>query len=172
MSEVVQELASKTAMASTGGGAKAIERHTAKGKLLVRDRINLLIDKGTAFLELSALAGHDLYKPDVVHSGGIITGIGRVNGTECIIVANDATVKAGSYYPITVKKHVRAQEIARENRLPCIYLVDSGGANLPRQAEVFPDKDHFGRIFFNQANMSARGIAQVYRSMIYFSGPV
>lgn len=161
MTAIVNELAAKTAVACAGGGSKAVERHTAKGKLLARQRIELLIDPGTAFLELSALAGHELYAPDVVHAGGIITGIGRINGTECVIVANDATVKAGSYYPITVKKHLRAQEIAQENHLPCVYLVDSGGANLPRQSDVFPDKEHFGRIFYNQANMSAKGIAQV-----------
>lgn len=120
-----------------------------------------LLDKNSPFLELSPLAGHELYEKEVVASGGIITGIGRVMGTECVIVANDATVKGGTYYPITVKKHLRAQEIAQENRLPCIYLVDSGGANLPRQSEVFPDKLHFGRIFYNQANMSALGITQV-----------
>lgn len=120
-----------------------------------------MLDKNSPFLELSTLAGHELYGKEVVASGGIVTGIGRVMGTECVIVANDATVKGGSYYPITIKKHLRAQEIAQENRLPCIYLVDSGGANLPRQAEVFPDKLHFGRIFYNQANMSAQGITQV-----------
>lgn len=120
-----------------------------------------MLDKNSPFLELSPLAGHELYENEVVASGGIVTGIGRVMGTECVIVANDATVKGGTYYPITVKKHLRAQEIAQENRLPCIYLVDSGGANLPRQADVFPDKLHFGRIFYNQANMSALGITQV-----------
>lgn len=161
MTTIVNELTAKTAEACAGGGAKAVERHTAKGKLLARQRIELLIDPGTAFLELSALAGNGLYAPDVVHAGGIVTGIGRINGTECVIVANDATVKAGSYYPITVKKHLRAQQIAQENHLPCVYLVDSGGANLPRQSDVFPDKEHFGRIFYNQANMSANGIAQV-----------
>lgn len=161
MTGLVEKLRSVTANVLTGGGAKAIERHTSKGKLLARDRIDLLLDPGSAFLELSPLAGHELYGSEVVNSGGIVTGIGRVQGTECVIVANDATVKGGSYYPITVKKHLRAQEIARENRLPCIYLVDSGGANLPRQADVFPDKLHFGRIFYNQANLSAAGIAQV-----------
>lgn len=161
MSTLVDELTSKTATVLAGGGAKAVERHTSKGKLLARDRIDLLIDQSTAFLELSTLAGNGLYAPDEVHAGGIVTGIGRVSGAECVIVANDATVKAGSYYPITVKKHLRAQEIAQENRLPCIYLVDSGGANLPRQAEVFPDREHFGRIFYNQANMSRKGIPQV-----------
>lgn len=161
MNGLVHNLRTITANVLTGGGAKAIERHTSKGKLLARQRIDLLLDKGTAFLELSPLAGHELYGSETVNSGGIVTGIGRVQGTECVIVANDATVKGGSYYPITVKKHLRAQEIARENRLPCIYLVDSGGANLPRQADVFPDKLHFGRIFYNQANLSAQGIAQV-----------
>lgn len=161
MTGLVDQLRKVTANVLTGGGAKAIERHTAKGKLLARQRIDLLLDRGSAFLELSPLAGHELYGSEVVNSGGIVTGIGRVQGTECVIVANDATVKGGSYYPITVKKHLRAQEIARENRLPCIYLVDSGGANLPRQADVFPDKLHFGRIFYNQANLSAAGIAQV-----------
>ncbi|KAL7010520.1 hypothetical protein ACKWTF_016286 [Chironomus riparius] len=140
---------------------KAIDRHLSKNKLLVRDRINKLVDPNSPFLELSQLAGYEMYGNDVVNSGGIVAGIGRVSGQLAMIVGNDATVKGGSYYPITVKKHLRAQEIAQENRLPCIYLVDSGGANLPRQAEVFPDKQHFGRIFFNQANMSAMGIAQI-----------
>ncbi|XP_017106722.2 probable methylcrotonoyl-CoA carboxylase beta chain, mitochondrial [Drosophila bipectinata] len=161
MGKLVSELRNFTSQVLTGGGQKAIDRHTARGKLLARDRINLLLDKGSPFLELSALAGHELYGEEVVNSGGIVTGIGRVCGTECVVVANDATVKGGSYYPITVKKHLRAQEIAQENRLPCIYLVDSGGANLPRQADVFPDKLHFGRIFYNQANMSAQGIPQI-----------
>ncbi|KAH8319637.1 hypothetical protein KR074_002815 [Drosophila pseudoananassae] len=161
MGKLVSELRNFTSQVLTGGGQKAIDRHTARGKLLARDRINLLLDKGSPFLELSALAGHELYGEEVVNSGGIVTGIGRVCGTECVVVANDATVKGGSYYPITVKKHLRAQEIAQENRLPCIYLVDSGGANLPRQADVFPDKLHFGRIFYNQANLSAQGIPQI-----------
>lgn len=161
MTRLVDTLKNVTENVMTGGGQKAIERHTSKGKLLARQRIDILLDKGSAFLELSPLAGHELYGKEVVNSGGIVTGIGRIKGTECVIVANDATVKGGSYYPITVKKHLRAQEIAQENRLPCIYLVDSGGANLPRQAEVFPDKLHFGRIFYNQANMSGQGIAQV-----------
>jgi 3-methylcrotonyl-CoA carboxylase beta subunit len=139
----------------------AIKRHTSKGKLLVRDRINKLVDPGSPFLELSQLAGYEMYGKEQVNSGGIITGIGKVSGQLTMIVGNDATVKGGSYYPITVKKHLRAQEVAMENRLPCIYLVDSGGANLPRQAEVFPDKEHFGRIFFNQANLSSKGIAQI-----------
>ncbi|XP_030561034.1 probable methylcrotonoyl-CoA carboxylase beta chain, mitochondrial [Drosophila novamexicana] len=161
MSKLVAQLRQLTSQVLTGGGAKAIERHTSRGKLLARERINLLLDKGSPFLELSTLAGHELYGDELVNSGGIVTGVGRVCGTECVVVANDATVKGGSYYPITVKKHLRAQEIAQENRLPCIYLVDSGGANLPRQAEVFPDKLHFGRIFYNQANMSAQGIPQI-----------
>ncbi|XP_017050368.1 probable methylcrotonoyl-CoA carboxylase beta chain, mitochondrial [Drosophila ficusphila] len=161
MGKLVGELRNFTSQVLKGGGQKAIERHTSRGKLLARDRINLLLDKGSPFLELSALAGHELYGEEVVNSGGIVTGVGRVCGTECVVVANDATVKGGSYYPITVKKHLRAQEIAQENRLPCIYLVDSGGANLPRQADVFPDKLHFGRIFYNQANMSAQGIPQI-----------
>lgn len=139
----------------------AIKRHLSKNKLLVRDRINKLLDPDSPFLELSQLAGYEMYGKEQVNSGGIVTGIGRVSGQLAMIIGNDATVKGGSYYPITVKKHLRAQEIAQENRLPCIYLVDSGGANLPRQAEVFPDKGHFGRIFYNQANMSALGIAQI-----------
>lgn len=161
MKVLIDELKQITKNVLAGGGPKAIERHTSKGKLLARDRINLLLDKGSAFLELSPLAGYGLYGEEVVNSGGIVTGIGRVHGVECVVVANDATVKGGSYYPITVKKHLRAQEIAQENRLPCIYLVDSGGANLPRQDEVFPDKMHFGRIFFNQARMSSLGIPQI-----------
>ncbi|KAK4885004.1 hypothetical protein RN001_001275 [Aquatica leii] len=144
-----------------GGGNKAIKRHTSKGKLLVRDRITLLLDNDSAFLELSTFAGFEMYGKDKINAGGIITGIGKIFGIDCMVVANDATVKGGTYYPITVKKHLRAQEIAQENRLPCIYLVDSGGANLPNQAEVFPDKNHFGRIFYNQANMSGEGIAQI-----------
>lgn len=143
-----------------GGGEKAQERHTSRGKLLPRERINRLLDLGSPFLELSALAAHGVYDEDVP-CAGLIAGIGRVEGVECMIIANDATVKGGSYYPLTVKKHLRAQTIAQQNRLPCIYLVDSGGANLPRQDEVFPDREHFGRIFFNQANMSAQGIAQI-----------
>ncbi|CAO1426365.1 unnamed protein product [Diamesa serratosioi] len=143
------------------GDEVAISRHTGKGKMLARQRIGQLLDAGSPFMELSQLAGYELYGKEVVNSGGLVTGIGKVSGQLVMIVANDATVKGGSYYPITVKKHLRAQEIAQENRLPCIYLVDSGGANLPRQADVFPDKNHFGRIFFNQANMSAQGIAQI-----------
>jgi len=143
-----------------GGGEGSQQRHLARGKLLPRERVNALLDPGSAFLELSQLAAWEVYGEDVA-AAGIITGIGRVAGQECMIVANDATVKGGSYYPLTVKKHLRAQTIAQENNLPCIYLVDSGGANLPRQDEVFPDREHFGRIFFNQANMSSEGIAQI-----------
>jgi len=145
---------------SKGGDAPAREKHIARGKLLARERIDRLIDPGSAFLELSPLAAHDMYG-DTIAAAGIVTGIGRVSGVECVIVANDATVKGGTYFPVTVKKHLRAQEIAQQNRLPCIYLVDSGGANLPNQDEVFPDREHFGRIFFNQANMSAQGIPQI-----------
>jgi len=143
-----------------GGGEAAQARHVARGKLLPRQRIDVLLDPGSAFLEVGLLAAHEVY-PEQVAAAGLITGIGRVSGVECMIIANDATVKGGSYYPLTVKKHLRAQEIAQHNRLPCLYLVDSGGANLPRQDEVFPDREHFGRIFFNQANMSAQGIAQI-----------
>jgi acetyl-CoA carboxylase carboxyltransferase component len=143
-----------------GGGPALVKRHTARGKLFVRERIERLLDPGTAFLELSPLAAHELYEDDAP-CAGLVTGVGRVQGRHVMVVANDATVKGGTYYPMTVKKHVRAQEIALENRLPCVYLVDSGGAFLPLQAEVFPDRDHFGRIFYNQARMSALGIPQV-----------
>jgi len=143
-----------------GGGPKAQERHTSRGKLLVRDRIDHLLDLSSPFLEVAQLAAHEVYGEDVP-AAGVVAGIGRVEGVECMIIANDATVKGGTYYPHTVKKHLRAQAIAKENRLPCIYLVDSGGANLPRQDEVFPDREHFGRIFFNQATMSAQGIPQI-----------
>src|SRR6185436_7416933 len=143
-----------------GGGEAARTKHLSRGKLLPRDRIRCLIDAGAAFLEFSQLAAYDVYDDDVP-AAGIITGVGRVAGRECVIVANDATVKGGTYFPVTVKKHLRAQEIARQNNLPCIYLVDSGGANLPNQDEVFPDRDHFGRIFYNQATMSAAGIPQI-----------
>ncbi len=160
MAALVADLKAKIAEIAEGGPRHARERHRGRGKLLVRERIDLLLDPGAPFLELSQLAGYGLYE-DAVPAAGIITGIGRVSGIECMIVANDATVKGGSYYPVTVKKHLRAQEIAEENRLPCIYLVDSGGANLPRQDEVFPDKNHFGRIFYNQARMSAKGIPQI-----------
>ncbi len=156
----VGDLHARIAEAALGGGEAAREKHTARGKLLPRDRIALLLDPGSPFLEFSQLAALDMYGNDAP-SAGVITGIGRVSGSECVIVCNDATVKGGTYFPMTVKKHLRAQEIARENRLPCIYLVDSGGANLPNQDEVFPDREHFGRIFYNQANMSAQGIAQI-----------
>lgn len=161
MKNLVAELKSVAQRVVQGGGERAKLRHASKGKLFVRDRINLLLDPGSPFLELSQLAGHDMYGDDIVPAGGIITGIGRVAGLECMVVANDATVKGGTYYPMTVKKQLRAQEIALENRLPCIYLVDSGGANLPCQADVFPDRNHFGRSFYNQAIMSAQGIAQI-----------
>ncbi|MDQ3475989.1 MAG: methylcrotonoyl-CoA carboxylase, partial [Actinomycetota bacterium] len=154
------DLADQLAAVAGGGGEKARVRHIARGKLLPRDRVDALVDPASAFLELSPLAAHALYDGDAP-SAGIITGVGRVSGRECVIVANDATVKGGTYYPVTVKKHLRAQEIARENRLPCIYLVDSGGANLPNQDDVFPDREHFGRIFFNQATLSAAGIPQI-----------
>jgi acetyl-CoA carboxylase carboxyltransferase component len=160
MTELVADLRRRLESVREGGGARQIERHRALGKLVVRDRITRLVDPGTAFLELSALAASGMYDDDAP-AAGIVTGIGRVSGREVVIVANDATVKGGTYYPITVKKHVRAQQIAQDNRLPCVYLVDSGGAFLPLQAEVFPDRDHFGRIFFNQARMSALRIPQV-----------
>lgn len=160
MLENVQDLRALLGRVHEGGGAAAQAKHTARGKLLVRERINRLLDSGSPFLEVSALAAHDVYGEDVA-AAGVVAGIGRVEGVECMIVGNDATVKGGSYYPLTVKKHLRAQTIAQQNRLPCIYLVDSGGANLPRQDEVFPDREHFGRIFFNQANMSAQGIPQI-----------
>lgn len=161
MQNLVDKLRKRVGVIVQGGGEKAVARHTSRGKMVARDRIQRLLDPGSAFLELSQLAAYKLYGDEDVPAGGIITGIGRVRGRECIVVANDATVKGGTYYPVTVKKHLRAQEIARENRLPCIYLVDSGGANLPRQSEVFPDRDHFGRIFYNQATLSSQGIAQI-----------
>ncbi|MEQ1597721.1 MAG: carboxyl transferase domain-containing protein [Casimicrobium sp.] len=154
------ELWAKVAEAALGGNAKSRERHTSRGKLLPRERVERLLDPGSPFLEIGQLAACDLYEGEIP-GAGLITGIGRVSGRQCMIVCNDATVKGGTYYPMTVKKHLRAQEIAEANRLPCIYLVDSGGANLPHQDEVFPDRDHFGRIFFNQANMSAKGIPQI-----------
>ena len=156
----LNELRDKLLTVTLGGGEKAVEKHRNRNKMLARERINQLCDPGTPFLELSPLAGYELYN-EKVPSGGVVTGIGIVSGVHCMIVANDATVKGGTYFPITVKKHLRAQEIAMDNRLPCIYLVDSGGAFLPKQDEVFPDKEHFGRIFFNQANMSSRGIPQI-----------
>ncbi len=154
------ELWAKVAQAALGGNEKSRERHTSRGKLLPRERVERLLDPGSPFLEIGQLAANGLYD-DEVPGAGLICGIGRVSGRQCMIVCNDATVKGGTYYPLTVKKHLRAQEIAMENRLPCIYLVDSGGANLPHQDEVFPDRDHFGRIFFNQANMSAKQIPQI-----------
>ena len=160
MRVLVDDLHGEVARVELGGGEVAVARHLSRGKLLPRERIHGLLDPGSPFLELSQLAAHDLYGGGIA-SAGIITGVGRVAGRECVVVCNDATVKGGTYYPITVKKHLRAQEIAQQNQLPCIYLVDSGGANLPNQAEVFPDRDHFGRIFFNQAQMSAAGIAQI-----------
>jgi 3-methylcrotonyl-CoA carboxylase beta subunit len=160
MRGLVADLEAQLARVSLGGDAAARERHAARGKLLPRERVRLLLDPGAPFLELSPLAAFGVYGEDVP-AGGIITGIGPVMGRLCVIVVNDATVKGGTYYPVTVKKHLRAQEIARENRLPCIYLVDSGGANLPNQDEVFPDRDHFGRIFYNQATLSAAGIPQI-----------
>ncbi len=160
MEALVAELRKRTAQVARGGGEKALERHRSRGKLTARERIDRLVDPGAAFLELSALAAWDVYDGDAP-GAGIVTGIGVVEGQECVIVANDATVKGGSYYPLTVKKHLRAQEIAEQNHLPCLYLVDSGGAFLPLQAEVFPDRDHFGRIFYNQARMSALGIPQI-----------
>ncbi|PWC76732.1 carboxyl transferase domain-containing protein [Azospirillum sp. TSH64] len=160
MQALVDDLRRKVAAIQQGGGAKARDKHLARGKLLPRERIRQLLDVGSPFLELSQLAADGVYAEDIP-SAGIIAGIGSVAGQECMIVANDATVKGGTYYPLTVKKHLRAQEIAQQNNLPCIYLVDSGGANLPNQDEVFPDRDHFGRIFYNQANMSAEGIPQI-----------
>ncbi|MFG6486480.1 carboxyl transferase domain-containing protein [Roseateles sp. BYS78W] len=160
MRGLIDDLNAKLAQIAQGGGEAARAKHTARGKLLPRDRVEMLLDPGTPFLELAPLAGLNLYD-NAAPGGGVVAGIGRVSGVECVIVCNDATVKGGTYYPITVKKHLRAQEIAAQNRLPCIYLVDSGGANLPNQDEVFPDRDHFGRIFFNQANLSAQGIPQI-----------
>ncbi|HEX4762845.1 MAG TPA: carboxyl transferase domain-containing protein, partial [Usitatibacter sp.] len=157
---LAEDLRKQVSQVAEGGGPDAQKKHTARGKLLPRDRVRALLDPGTPFLELSQLAGHGMYDGDAP-SAGIVTGIGRVEGREVVIVANDATVKGGTYYPMTVKKHLRAQEIAAQNGLPCIYLVDSGGAFLPLQDEVFPDKEHFGRIFYNQANLSAAGIPQV-----------
>ncbi|MBC9208341.1 methylcrotonoyl-CoA carboxylase [Roseomonas aerophila] len=160
MRALVDDLRQRAERVREGGGAAAREKHLARGKLLPRDRVRALIDPASPFLEIGQLAAQGLYQ-DEVPSAGLIAGIGRVAGRECMIVANDATVKGGTYFPLTVKKHLRAQEIAEQNRLPCLYLVDSGGANLPNQDEVFPDRDHFGRIFFNQAQMSAKGIPQI-----------
>jgi 3-methylcrotonyl-CoA carboxylase beta subunit len=165
MRALVDDLNVKVNKAALGGGDAARAKHTARGKLLPRDRVQMLLDPGTPFLELSPLAAYGMYPDkdgsDSAPCAGVITGIGRVSGIDCMIVCNDATVKGGTYYPLTVKKHLRAQEVALQNKMPCIYLVDSGGANLPNQDEVFPDRDHFGRIFFNQATMSAEGIAQI-----------
>ncbi|MDQ6868377.1 MAG: methylcrotonoyl-CoA carboxylase [Pseudomonadota bacterium] len=160
MQGLVGDLRAKVALIAQGGGAKARERHIARGKLLPRDRVAALIDPGTPFLEFSQFAAYEVYT-GTVPAAGLISGVGRIGGQECVVIANDATVKGGTYYPLTVKKHLRAQEIAQENYLPCIYLVDSGGAHLPSQDEVFPDRDHFGRIFYNQARMSAAGIPQI-----------
>jgi len=160
MESLVAELRERSAQVALGGGEKATERHRSRGKLTARERIDRLVDPGGAFLELGALAAWDVYEGQAP-AAGIVTGVGVVQGRECVIVANDATVKGGSYFPLTVKKHLRAQEVAEQNRLPCLYLVDSGGAFLPLQDEVFPDRDHFGRIFFNQARMSAKGIPQI-----------
>lgn len=160
MAAIISDLRQKVAQIAQGGSEKARKKHLEQGKLLARERLNQLLDPGTPFLELSQLAGYELYD-DEIPAAGLITGIGHVSEQECMIVINDATVKGGTYYPITVKKHLRAQEIAAANHLPCIYLVDSGGAFLPKQDEVFPDRDHFGRIFFNQATMSAQGIPQI-----------
>jgi 3-methylcrotonyl-CoA carboxylase beta subunit len=161
MLALVDDLREKVAQVAQGGGERARAKHLGRGKLLPRDRIESLIDAGSPFLEIGQLAGFEMYGDDNIAAGGLITGIGRIRGHECMVVANDATVKGGTYYPITVKKHLRAQAIAAENNLPCVYLVDSGGAHLPSQQDVFPDRDHFGRIFYNQANMSARGIPQI-----------
>lgn len=160
MAKAIATIEEAVRLAAAGGGESARERHVSRGKLLPRDRIASLVDPGTPFLEIGATAAHDMYNGDAP-GAGLIAGIGRVSGRECVVVCNDPTVKGGTYYPMTVKKHLRAQEIAAENRLPCVYLVDSGGANLPNQDEVFPDRDHFGRIFYNQANMSAAGIPQI-----------
>jgi 3-methylcrotonyl-CoA carboxylase beta subunit len=160
MRALIVELEHRRAEAAQGGPPRARERHVARGKLLPRERVMTLIDAGSPFLELSPLAANGMYE-DAIHAAGIITGIGRIGGREGVIVCNDSTIKGGTYYPMTVKKHLRAQEVARENRLPCIYLVDSGGANLPHWTEVFPDRDHFGRIFYNQATLSAAGVAQI-----------
>ncbi|MDH3580598.1 MAG: methylcrotonoyl-CoA carboxylase, partial [Hyphomicrobiales bacterium] len=160
MCGLIDDLQARRDEAAQGGPEKARERHVARGKLLPRERVMRLIDPGSPFLELSQLAAYTMYD-DAIHGAGLITGIARVAGRECMIVANDATIKGGTYFPMTVKKHLRAQEIARENRLPCLYLVDSGGANLPHQTDVFPDREHFGRIFYNQATLSAERIPQI-----------
>ncbi|MCK1734729.1 methylcrotonoyl-CoA carboxylase [Bradyrhizobium sp. 138] len=160
MRSLVADLREKLSQVAGGGGEVSRNRHTARGKMLARERVDLLVDPGTSFLELSPLAAYGLYGGDV-HSASVVTGVGRVSGRECVIVANDATIKGGTYYPMTVKKHLRAQDIARQNNLPCVYMVDSGGAFLPLQDEIFPDERHFGRIFYNQAQMSSQGIPQI-----------
>jgi 3-methylcrotonyl-CoA carboxylase beta subunit len=160
MQAAVADLRAQLQASALGGGEAARAKQLARGKLPPRERVALLLDPGTPFLELSPLAAHGMYNGDAP-CAGVIAGIGRVSGVDCMVVCNDATVKGGTYYPMTVKKHLRAQEVAQQNQLPCIYLVDSGGANLPNQDDVFPDKEHFGRIFYNQANMSAQGIAQI-----------
>ena len=165
MRQLVDDLRARVSKASLGGGEEARDKHRARGKLLPRDRVDLLLDPGSPFLEIAPLAACGVYRDadgsDAAPGAGVIAGIGRVSGQLCMVVCNDATVKGGTYFPLTVKKHLRAQEIAEQNHLPCIYLVDSGGANLPNQDEVFPDRDHFGRIFFNQARMSSMGITQI-----------
>ncbi len=165
MRQLVDDLRAKVAQASLGGGESARQKHLSRGKLLPRDRVDMLLDPGSPFLEFSPLAGFGVYRDpdgsDAAPGAGLITGIGRISGQLCVVVCNDATVKGGTYFPMTVKKHLRAQEIAEQNNLPCVYLVDSGGANLPNQDDVFPDREHFGRIFFNQAQMSAKGITQI-----------
>ena len=168
LSDLVDELRERMAVVRRGGSESARQKHLDRGKLLVRDRVDRLLDPGSPFLELNPLAAFGMYGPVgsdgdeyAVPAASIVTGIGRINGRECVVVANDATVKGGTYYPMTVKKHLRAQQVASDNLLPCIYLVDSGGAFLPMQDEVFPDRDHFGRIFFNQATLSDRGIPQL-----------
>ncbi|PHH60896.1 hypothetical protein CDD81_1057 [Ophiocordyceps australis] len=161
MTALVNHVASLTRDAQRGGPQKARDKHLARGKMLPRDRLAALMDPGSSFVELSPLAAHDMYAPDHVPAAAIITGLAQIEGVTCVVVANDSTVKGGTYYPMTVKKHLRAQQVAKDNNLPCIYLVDSGGANLPNQAHVFPDHDHFGRIFYNQARLSARGIPQI-----------
>ena len=160
MRSLVADLREKLSQVAGGGGEVSRNRHTSRGKMLARERVDLLVDPGTSFLELSPLAAYGLYGGDV-HSASVVTGVGRISGRECVIVANDATIKGGTYYPMTVKKHLRAQDIARQNNLPCVYMVDSGGAFLPLQDEIFPDERHFGRIFYNQAQMSSQGIPQV-----------
>src|SRR5438270_1654265 len=160
MRTLVADLREKLSQVAGGGGEVSRNRHTSRGKMLARERVDLLVDPGTAFMELSPLAAYGLYGGDV-HSASVVTGVGRISGRECVIVANDATIKGGTYYPMTVKKHLRAQDIARQNHLPCVYMVDSGGAFLPMQDEIFPDERHFGRIFYNQAQMSAQGIPQI-----------